>query len=98
MWNRIVTWLLTKDISDEIDAVQRFVVRSCDFLPAVATVATLLARPGIASAAAAGVAICTALHGSTSVPQGLLSNKDWPDVDIEKGVVDGIEIEGTWIR
>jgi hypothetical protein len=85
MW----AWLLSLFKPALITKVQAETVRACGFLPAVTTVSAIIAtgNPQIASALSIAGAICAAVNSPALSLYGS-----------QKPTVDGVPIEGEWIK
>lgn len=92
-WTWIKGWFTSPD--KRIEEVQYATVKVCSFLPTALTVSRLLAlnSPGLLTAQAIAVAICTAINNQhPSALFGMGKGDNYP-----KPVVQGVEIEGEFV-
>lgn len=89
--NRFVTWMISPEFEQDVHKVQLLVVRSCRFLPTVASVAALLANPALLGVTAVAGAICAAVSNTKSL-NTLMSGGEQLQPE-----VDGVIVEGEFI-
>ena len=91
LWGWLSSWF-TSDA--RVKEVRKETVAACRFLPTVTTVTNLLAlnSPGLLTAQAIAVAICTALNNQQT--SALLS---MGEEGVPKPVVQGVVIEGEFV-
>ena len=92
VWEWLAGWFFSPD--DRIKEVQKATVAVCRFLPTVTTVTNLLAlqNPGLLTAQAIAVAICTAIRNQPLSTLASLGEEGQP-----KPTVQGVVIEGEFV-